>query len=211
MNIFQSINTIMSEIVPIAKDKKTGGDSFSFKYRGIDQVMNALQPILAKNKVFIVPRVLEQTRERIVTSGSGKEKQTQYSVLKIEYIFYAEDGSSVSVITIGEGMDNGDKASNKAMSIAFKYACFQVFCIPTEEMPDPDAEVHNAIESKKPQEPKQREEPSKPEESVQAEIFKCECCGNEMAERKYKLCQQKYNVAVCSSECLKKLGLNPRV
>ncbi len=31
---------------------------------------------------------------------------------------------------------------NKAMSIAFKYACFQVFCIPTEEMKDPDAESH---------------------------------------------------------------------
>ena len=38
-------------------------------------------------------------------------------------------------------MDSGDKASNKALSIAFKYACFQVFCIPTEEMKDPDAET----------------------------------------------------------------------
>lgn len=39
-------------------------------------------------------------------------------------------------------MDSGDKATNKAMAIAFKYACFQVFCIPTEEMKDPDAECH---------------------------------------------------------------------
>ena len=38
-------------------------------------------------------------------------------------------------------MDSGDKATNKAMSIAYKYACFQVFCIPTEEMMDPDAEI----------------------------------------------------------------------
>ena len=38
-------------------------------------------------------------------------------------------------------MDSGDKASNKAMSSAFKYACFQTFCIPTEEMKDPDAET----------------------------------------------------------------------
>ena len=38
-------------------------------------------------------------------------------------------------------MDSGDKASNKAMSSAFKYACFQVFCIATEEMKDPDAET----------------------------------------------------------------------
>ena len=39
------------------------------------------------------------------------------------------------------GMDSGDKATTKAMAIAFKYACFQVFCIPTEEMKDPDAET----------------------------------------------------------------------
>ena len=38
-------------------------------------------------------------------------------------------------------MDSGDKATNKAMSIAFKYACFQVFCIPTEEMKDPDSDT----------------------------------------------------------------------
>ena len=38
-------------------------------------------------------------------------------------------------------MDSGDKATNKAMSVAFKYACFQVFCIPTEDMTDPDAET----------------------------------------------------------------------
>ena len=44
-----------------------------------------------------------------------------------------------------EGMDSGDKATNKAMSIAFKYACFQVFCIPTEEMQDPDADTPDPI------------------------------------------------------------------
>ena len=53
---------------------------------------------------------------------------------KIKYIFYAEDGTSVEAITIGEGMDSGDKATNKSMAIAMKYALFQVFCIPTEEM-----------------------------------------------------------------------------
>jgi hypothetical protein len=35
------------------------------------------------------------------------------------------------------------------MSIAFKYACFQVFCIPTEEMQDPDAECHEVKKKEK--------------------------------------------------------------
>ena len=109
-------------------------------YRGIDDVMNALQPLLAKYHIFVVPEVLEQQREERQTARGGL---LLYSICRVKYTFYAEDGSSVSAVVIGEGMDSGDKATNKAMSVAFKYACFQVFCIPTEEMKDPDAETHD--------------------------------------------------------------------
>lgn len=136
MNIYQSITKIMEEVPSIGKTQrnKTQG----FMYRGIDDVMNALQPLLAKNKVFIVPEILEQTREERTTSKGGN---LIYSICKIKYKFYAEDGSCVESIIIGEGMDSGDKATNKAMAIAMKYALFQVFCIPTDEMKDPDSEM----------------------------------------------------------------------
>lgn len=136
MNIYQSITKIMEEVPSIGKTQrnKTQG----FMYRGIDDVMNALQPLLAKNKVFIVPEILEQMREERTTSKGGN---LIYSICKIKYKFYAEDGSSVEAITIGEGMDSGDKATNKAMAIAMKYVLFQVFCIPTDEMKDPDSET----------------------------------------------------------------------
>lgn len=136
MNIYESITKIMEEIPAIGKDQtnKTQG----FKYRGIDDVMNTLQPLLSKNKVFIVPQILEQTREERTTNKGGN---LIYSICKIKYIFYAEDGSYIEAVTVGEGMDSGDKATNKAMAIAMKYALFQVFCIPTEEMKDPDGET----------------------------------------------------------------------
>lgn len=137
MNIFESINAVMTDIGAVGKTSKNTQQGFMF--RGIDAVMNAINPALVKNKVFIVPEILEQTREERQTS---KGTTLIYSVCKIKYTFYAEDGSSISCVVIGEGMDSGDKATNKAMSIAFKYACFQVFCIPTEEMVDPDAECH---------------------------------------------------------------------
>jgi hypothetical protein len=137
MNIFESINAVMSDIGAVGKTSKNTQQGFMF--RGIDAVMNAINPALVKNKVFIVPEILEQTREERQTS---KGSTLIYSVCKIRYTFYAEDGSSVSCVVIGEGTDSGDKDTNKAMSIAFKYACFQVFCIPTEEMVDPDAECH---------------------------------------------------------------------
>jgi hypothetical protein len=63
-----------------------------------------------------------------------------YSVIKVRYTFYTTDGSSVESVVVGEAMDSGDKSMNKAMSAAFKYACFQTFCIPTEEMIDSESE-----------------------------------------------------------------------
>lgn len=146
MNIFEAINAVMNDIGAIGKNSKN--ETQKFMFRGIDAVMNALSPALIKNKIFIVPEVLEQTREERTSSKGGL---LIYSVAKIKYTFYAEDGSHIEAVVIGEGMDSGDKSMNKAMSIAFKYACFQVFCIPTEEMVDPDAECHEvAPKDKKP-------------------------------------------------------------
>ena len=136
--IYQAITKVMEEVGCVGKNQKNQQQGFMF--RGIDAVMNAIYPALVKNKVFIVPEVLEHEREeRKTKSGTNMI----YSICKIRYTFFAEDGSSVSAVVIGEGMDTGDKATNKAMAIAFKYACFQVFCIPTEEMKgqDPDSEV----------------------------------------------------------------------
>lgn len=133
--IYKAINGVMSGIGAVGKDSYN--EMQKFKFRGIDAVMNALYPALVKNKVFVVPEVLEQTREERQSSRGGN---LIYSICKIRFTFYAEDGSFVQAVTVGEGMDSGDKATNKAMAIALKYAFFQVFCIPTEEMIDPDAE-----------------------------------------------------------------------
>lgn len=135
--IYQAIIGVMADIGAIGKDKKNAQQGF--KYRGVDDVMNAVQPVMVKHGLFVVPEIIDQKREERQTSRGGN---LIYSVCTVRYTFYAKDGSNVQCVVIGEGMDSGDKATNKAMSIAFKYACFQVFCIPTEEMKDPDAEVH---------------------------------------------------------------------
>lgn len=135
--IYKAISAVMEDIGIVGKDSTNKQQGY--KFRGIDAVMNALNPALVKNKVFVVPEVLEQRREERPSRGGGI---LIYSICKIKYTFFTVDGSSVYATVIGEGMDSGDKATNKAMSIAFKYACFQVFCIPTEElMEDPDKET----------------------------------------------------------------------
>ena len=135
-NIFETINAVMEEIGAVGKNSRK--EKQKYMYRGVDDVMNALNPAFTKHKLFMVPEVVSQKREERQTAN---EKNLIYSVLSVKYTFYAEDGSSIYTIVPGEGMDSGDKASNKAMSSAFKYACFQVFCIATEEMKDPDAET----------------------------------------------------------------------
>ncbi len=129
--IYKAIANVMQDIGAVGKDAVNGDDGY--KYRSIDAVMNALNPAMVKNGVIAVPKVIESRREeRAKKDGSG----LIFSVVKVSYTFYAEDGSSVETIVIGEAMDDGDKSMNKAMSAAYKYACFQTFCIPTGEMID---------------------------------------------------------------------------
>lgn len=136
MNIYEAIGSIMKKGVAIGKEKRN--QQQNFMYRGIDDVMNVFQPLMSEVGIFMVPEVLDAKREERQSSRGGN---LIYSILKVRYTFYAEDGSNVSAVVVGEGMDSGDKASNKAMAVAMKYAMFQTFCIPTEEMPDPDAET----------------------------------------------------------------------
>ena len=159
-NIYQAIAGVMADMCAVGKDSKN--QQQGFMYRGIDAVMNALKPALVKNKVFVTPEILEQTREE---RTNAKGTTLIYSICKIKYTFFAEDGTFVTATVIGEGMDTGDKATNKAMSIAFKYACFQVFCIPTEEMVDPDAECHEVQKKGSKKESKPAEETAVPTEN----------------------------------------------
>lgn len=133
--IFKKIPAIMAEVPSIAKDRKNPQQGYSF--RGVDDVYLALHELLAKHKVFTVPEVLSE-ESTMKTSKAGNV--AIYRILKIKYTFYAEDGSCISATVIGEGADYSDKAANKAMSVAHKYALLQVFCIPTDDPKDPEVD-----------------------------------------------------------------------
>lgn len=141
MSVYKAIIAVARDMaeVGISKDRENRQQGFAF--RGIDQVYNALAPMLAKHGLVILPRITERTVTERVTQKGGV---LFYVVVKAEFDFVAtEDGSKHTVVTYGEAMDSGDKATNKAMSIAYKYAAFQTFCIPTEQTAvDPDSEVH---------------------------------------------------------------------
>ena len=157
--IHTGIQMIMEEIGAIGKNKRNQMQGFNF--RGIDDVMNTLHPLLAKAKIFVLPDVQEIQREERTNS---KGTTLIYTLVKVDYYFISTvDGSKICATVYGEGMDSGDKSLNKAMSIAMKYACFQVFCIPTEEMVDPDQESHEVAPR-----PRRQTTPSYPPEFMAA-------------------------------------------
>lgn len=137
-NVYACIAAVSEDIAHtgIAKSRKNAQQGYSF--RGIDEVYNALAPMLAKHKLVILPRMLKrECVERTAKSGSAQF----FVTVEAEFDFVsALDPSSRHVVrTFGEAQDSADKATNKAMSAAYKYAAFQAFCIPTEGDNDADA------------------------------------------------------------------------
>lgn len=134
--IYAAMVGVLRGFDAVKKTRETTGYA-SYKFRGIDDVYNALHPLLGANAVFPVATVLKHDQiERETKEG----KLQLYTLIHMRYRFLALDGSFVETEAIGEAQDMGDKSTNKAMSIAYKYACFQTFCIPTEDLIDPDAE-----------------------------------------------------------------------
>lgn len=131
--IHQRIAAILAELPSIGKDAHNSQQNFD--YRSHDTVLNALNPLLAKYGVFVVPTVLDRKTGERETSG-GK---TMYEVnLHVRYRFYGPGGDHVEGSAWGEGTDMGDKSTNKAMTMAFKNVLAQVFAVATAEY-DTDA------------------------------------------------------------------------
>lgn len=140
MEVYKAISAVQEELAQIGISKSTKNLQQGFMFRGIDAVYNALSPLLAKHKLCILPRCITRESTERTTAKGGV---LFYVVVHAEFDFVsAVDNSKHTVSMFGEAMDSGDKATNKAMSTAYKYAAFQAFCIPTEETAmDADAEA----------------------------------------------------------------------
>lgn len=147
MSVYQVINKVQRALAAegIGKDRKNQAQGYSF--RGIDDMYNALAPILAAEGLCILPRALSrECVERVTAKGSA----IFYVTVEVEFDFVsAEDGSKHVVKTYGEAMDSADKATNKAMSAAYKYAVMQAFSIPTQGDNDADAHTHEVAPRQK--------------------------------------------------------------
>lgn len=147
MSVFLAINKVQDELSKIGIAKAQKNQQQRYNFRGIDDIYNTLAPLLAKHKLVILPKAIDrEVTERVTAKGN----MLFYVTVKVDYHFIsAEDASEFVVTAFGEAMDSGDKATNKAMSAAYKYAAFQAFCIPTEGDNDADATTHEVAEKPK--------------------------------------------------------------
>jgi hypothetical protein len=139
VSVYKAIAAVTGELskTGISKDRKN--DQQGYKFRGIDDVYNALAGLLSAHSLCLLPRV---TNRHVTERTTVKGTVLYYVVLDVEYDIVHEDGSKHTVAVVGEAMDSGDKATNKAMSAAYKYMALQVFCIPTEGDNDADKTTH---------------------------------------------------------------------
>lgn len=130
VDVYTRIAAVSADLSRAGISKDRTNQQQNYRFRGIDDVYNALAPLLATHQLVILPRILTRSAvERTSKSGTLQF----FVVVEAEFDFVAvSDGSKHVVRTFGEAQDSADKATNKAMSAAYKYAAFQTFCIPTE-------------------------------------------------------------------------------
>lgn len=131
--IFALIPKIMGELGSIGKGNTNTHQGY--KFRGIEDMYNNIHPVLVKYGVFCVPQVIDSTSESF---SNGNGKQSFRVQIRVNHKFYAFDGSFVEVIIAAEGIDTSDKATNKALSAAMKYAFIELLSIPTQDIEDSD-------------------------------------------------------------------------
>ena len=147
MKVYQAINAVQTELASIGISKSSrNNQGAGYNFRGIDAVYNVLSSIMSQNGLVIVPRMLARTCEERVSKSGGA---LFYVTVEAEFdLISAEDGSKHTARTFGEAMDSGDKATNKAMSAAYKYMAFQTFAIPTSGDNDADSSTHEVVRKK---------------------------------------------------------------
>jgi hypothetical protein len=159
MKVYQAIGAVSAAMSHDGISKGRRNQAQGYNFRGIDDVLNSLSAALVSAGLVILPRCTERVvAERETAKGGAIFNVT----CRVEFdLVSTEDGSKHTVCTYGEAMDSADKATNKAMSAAYKYLALLVFCIPTEASPDTDADytTHDVKAKPKAVQPQAEDEP----------------------------------------------------
>lgn len=125
----------------IGKVEKTGENSFHhYKYVTESALVWAVRKELAAAKVFVFTSTEAQDVKIIHEKGeNGAESTWALTTVTTRHTFVdGESGEEFSVLSQGQGADNGDKGGYKAITGAMKYFIYKCFMIPTDDDPEGD-------------------------------------------------------------------------
>jgi hypothetical protein len=131
---FSTIHVLMARVKhDIGVVGKNGTGDVPYKFRSIDDVVNAVNPALDNHGVLCIPERISVLHHERLANG-----RAHMVMLEISYKFWGPRGDCVEASGIGESVDYSDKATNQAMSMAYKYMLTQTFTIRTADMTDAD-------------------------------------------------------------------------
>lgn len=147
--IYKALNAAMNDIcrLGIGKARKASAGGANYSFRGIEDAMNEMSPILVRHGIIVIPKFTEQTVTERAKGDPSEGKAMRFAVVKGSFVFCAQDGSSVEASCFGEAMDSGDKAMTKAQSVALRTALFDTFMVPTMAM-DPESDDYGQGDEK---------------------------------------------------------------
>lgn len=158
-SLAEAMVRVMERVDYVQKDKRMDmGGRGGYRYAGEAAFIAAIRPELVKQQITVSPVGMEAVASEVFQGKSGSQNRI---VLRVTFRFtHAPTGETLDVVTCGEGMDSGDKATNKAMTGAMKYALRQAFVIETGDDPD-DTPSHTQERAQpaKPQQPKPADRP----------------------------------------------------
>ncbi len=168
LTVVEALAAVMDAVRGVGKDGFHDAPGAKFKFRGIDAVVNAVGPALRTHRVVVVPQLVSIEHRDVLTSGGKNARET---CVVVKYVWTGPDGSTLDTVVPGEAMDNGDKGTAKAMSVAFRIALLQALCLPTDDT-DPDTASYERAA------PEPRQEQSAPSQNPALTALLAACTEN---------------------------------
>jgi hypothetical protein len=153
--IFRALAAAAAAVGPVDKSDRNREQDFS--YRGIERIMAAAGPALHGAGVVVVPTIVGRHVGEMARGSRGAV--WRHVTLTVRYRFYGPGGDYLDAEVDGEGLDNADKATSKAMTMAYKTALLQVLGIGSGG-DDPDGETPPERTSGAPQRAAQAPQPA---------------------------------------------------
>ena len=163
MNVHEALSTAAGRIGGL--DKTEENRQQGFRFRSIEAITAAVRPVFADLGLSIVPEVLSVDYTEVQSKGGATGWRC---VATVAYTVTHREGSEqVRAVMVGEAVDYGDKATSKAIQMAFKYALTQLLVIGSGD--DHDGATPEPVSATKP-EPSVKRRSKNPVDMLKVEL-----------------------------------------